>query len=241
MEDRVSRTIILDLQSSILGFGKGRAMDILRTLNERCDPKYAALVVVDVQNDFVSPEGSAGKRGEDVGAAMSMVPNLLRLIDQARRVGLTIVYIRTTHSEWTDTPSWIYRTSQKDDLSTCREETWGAELYEGISPLPSERMMIKHRYSAFINTDLNTVLKARGIQSVLVSGVATNVCVETTARDAYMYDYYVTMIDDCSAAYETKLHLGTLENIRRHFGLVASSNEIIETWSGLEKRKAAGL
>jgi len=51
----------------------------------------------------------------------------------------------------------------------------------------------------------------------------------------------VTMIDDCSAAYETKLHLGTLENIRRHFGLVASSNEIIETWGGLEKRKAAGL
>ena len=136
MEDRVSRTVILDLQSSILGFGRGRAMDILRTLKERCDPKYAALVVVDVQNDFVSPEGSAGKRGEDVGAAMSMVPNLLRLIDQARRVGLTIVYIRTTHSEWTDTPSWIYRTSQKGGLSTCREGTWGAEFYEGISPRP---------------------------------------------------------------------------------------------------------
>ncbi len=216
-------------------------MEILRTLKERCDPRLAALIVVDVQNDFVSPKGSAGKRGEDVTSAVAMVPNLIRLIDEGRLIGLTIVYIRTTHSEWTDTPSWIYRSSQKSGLSTCREGTWGAELYEGISPLPSERVVIKHRYSAFINTDLNTVLKARGIQSVLVCGVATNVCVETTARDAYMFDYYVTMIDDCSAAYEPKLHMGTLENMRRHFGLVASSSEIIESWSGLEKKKAAGL
>ena len=215
-------------------------MDVLRSLKERCDPRVAALIVVDVQNDFVSPDGSAGKRGEDVSAALAMVPNLLRLINEARRVGLTVVYIRTTHSEWTDTPSWIYRNSQKSGLNTCREGTWGAEFYDGIAPLPSERVVIKHRYSAFINTDLNTVLKARNIQSVLVSGVATNVCVETTARDAYIYDYYVTMIDDCSAAYEAKLHLGTLENIRRHFGLVASASEIIETWKGLEKR-AVGL
>ena len=77
-------------------------------------------------------------------------------------------------------------------------------------------MVIKHRYSAFINTDLNTVLRAKGIQSVMVTGVATNVCVETTARDAYMFDYYVTMIDNCVAAYDPKLHENTLENIRCH-------------------------
>jgi ureidoacrylate peracid hydrolase len=216
-------------------------MEILKTLKDRCDPRYAALIVVDVQNDFVSPDGSAGKRGDDVGAAMAMIPNLTGLIDQARKVGLTIVYIRTTHSDWTDTASWIYRTSQKSGLSTCREGTWGAEFYDGIAPLPSERVVIKHRYSAFINTDLNTVLKARGIQSILVCGVATNVCVETTARDGYMYDYYVTMIDDCSAAYDAKLHMSTLENIRRHFGLVASSHQIIESWSGLPVKRAMGL
>jgi ureidoacrylate peracid hydrolase len=216
-------------------------MEILRSLKERCDPRLAALLVVDVQNDFVSPEGSAGKRGDDIGAAMAVMPNLTRLIDEGRHVGLTIVYVRTTHSEWTDTPSWIYRSSQKSGLNTCREGSWGAEFYQGISPLPSERVVVKHRYSAFINTDLNTVLKARGIQSVLVCGVATNVCVETTARDAYMYDYYVTMIDDCSAAYDAKLHMATLENIRRHFGMVASAAQIMETWSGLADKRPAGL
>ena len=98
-----------------------------------------------------------------MSAALAMVPNLLRLINEARRVGLTTVYVRTTHSEWTDTPSWIYRSSQKSGLNTCREGTWGAEFYDGIAPLPSERVVIKHRYSAFINTDLNTVLKGHGI------------------------------------------------------------------------------
>jgi ureidoacrylate peracid hydrolase len=220
---------------------RGVKMEILRSLKERCDPKLAGLIVVDVQNDFVSAEGSAARRGEDVTAALSIVPRLTRLIDEARRVGLTIIYVKTTHSEWTDAPSWIYRSSQKSGLNTCREGSWGAEFYEGISPLPSERVVIKHRYSAFINTDLNTVLKARDIQSVLVTGVATNVCVETTARDAYMFDYYVTVVEDCAAAYDAKLHSATLENIRRHFGLVASSDEITDSWKALKERKAVGL
>ncbi len=212
---------------------------ILRSLKERCGPQWACLLVVDVQNDFVSPRGSAAQRGDDVSAAETMVPRLIRLIEEARRVSLPVIYVKTTHSEWTDTPSWIYRKSQEKALSTCREGSWGAEFYDGISPLPQERVVVKHRYSAFINTDLNTVLKAKDIQSVLVTGVATNVCVETTARDAYMFDYYVTMVEDCVAAYDPKLHEATLENIRRHFGLVASSREIMETWQGLELRAVA--
>jgi ureidoacrylate peracid hydrolase len=197
-------------------------MMVLKTPTERWDPRWSALLVVDVQNDFASPKGSAAQRGDDVSASVAMVPRLTRLIDEARRVGLTVVYIRTTHSEWTDTPSWLYRKSQQKTLNTCREGTWGAEFYDGIAPLPSERIVIKHRYSAFINTDLNTVLKAKGIES-----------------DAYMFDYYVTMVSDCAAAYDQKLHESTLENMRLHFGLVASSDEIIATWKGSGQKKAA--
>lgn len=214
-------------------------MLILKSLKERCDPQWASLLVVDVQNDFVSPQGSAAKRGEDVSAAQAVVPRLVRLIEEARRVGLPIIYVKTTHSEWTDSPSWIYRKSQEKALTTCREGSWGAEFYDGISPRPNERVVIKHRYSAFINTDLNTVLKAKGIESVLVTGVATNVCVETTARDAYMFDYYVTLVEDCAAAYDARLHENTLENIRRNFGLVATSEEIMDTWRGLKQKRAA--
>ena len=210
----------------------------LKSLKERCDPRWACLLVVDVQNDFCSSKGACAQRGEDVSTVKAMVPRLSQFIAEARRVSLPIVYVKTTHSDWTDTPSWIYRTSQQKPLKTCREGTWGAEFYDGIVPLPHERVVVKHRYSAFINTDLNTVLKAREIQSVLVAGVATNVCVETTARDAYMFDYYVTMVEDCVAGYEAALHKATLENIRRHFGLVASSKEILKTWEEGKQRKA---
>lgn len=214
-------------------------MLILRSLKERCDPQWVCLLVVDMQNDFVSSKGSCAQRGDDVSAAEAMVPRLTRFIEAARAVSLAIVFVKTTHSEWTDTPSWVYRKSQEKALKTCREGSWGAEFYDGVSPLSQDRVVIKHRYSAFINTDLNTVLKAKGIQSVLVTGVATNVCVETTARDAYMYDYYVTMVEDCVAAYDPKLHESTLENMRQHFGLVASSEEIIQSWQGVRQRKVA--
>lgn len=214
---------------------------ILRSLGARCDPQWACLLVVDVQNDFVSPLGSTAQRGEDVSAAQAMVPRLIRLIEEARRIALPIIYVKTTHGEWTDSPSWIYRKSQEKALTTCREGSWGAEFYDGISPRLDERVVVKHRYSAFINTDLNTVFKAKGIESVLVTGVATNVCVETTARDAYMFDYYVTLVKDGVAAYDARLHESTSENIRRHFGLVASSEEIVRTWQRLKQKKAAAL
>src|SRR5262245_49273519 len=212
-------------------------MQILRDAKERCDPKVAALLIVDVQNDFCSSEGASARRGQDVSAAQGMVLRLQRLLEEARAVSLPIIFIKTEHSEWTDTPPWIYRKSQQKQLNTCRQGTWGADFY-GVAPLPGERVVIKHRYSAFINTDLNTVLKARDVESVLVTGVSTNVCVETTARDAYMYDYYVTLVEDCSAAYSEAMHKGTLKNISDHFGLVLTSDEIIALWKELRGTKA---
>ena len=212
-------------------------MQILRAARERCDPKVAALLVVDVQNDFCSNEGSCARRGQDVSAAQAMVPRLQCLLEEARAVSLPIVFIKTEHSEWTDTPSWVYRKSQRTQLNTCRQGSWGAEFY-GVAPLPGERVVIKHRYSAFINTDLNTVLKAKNVESVLVTGVATNVCVETTARDAYMYDYYVTLVEDCSAASNEAMHKATVQNISEHFGLVVKSDEIIRLWKELRGTKA---
>lgn len=212
-------------------------MKILKTLQERCDPGLACLLVVDVQNDFVSPKGACAKRGKDVTAAQEMVPRLIHLIEEARRVMLPIVYIKTTYSKWTDTPSWSYRKPEGKD-ETCLEGSWGAEFYEGICSLPHERIVIKHRYSAFINTDLNTVLRARGVESVLITGVTTNVCVETTARDALMYDYYVTVIEDCVVGYNRRLHEATLENIQSQFGLVASSQQVVSTWHRLQQKHA---
>ena len=117
----------------------------------------------------------------------------------------------------------------------CIEGSWGAEFYK-IEPLPGERIVKKHRYSAFAGTELGEVLQEKGIKSLILTGVTTNVCVESTARDAFMRDYYVVFLKDCTATYNREIHESTLRNIDRHFGVVAGSGDVVAIW---RKGKAA--
>ncbi|WP_298461606.1 cysteine hydrolase family protein [uncultured Cellulomonas sp.] len=205
----------------------------------RFAPGRAALVVVDVQNDFCDPAGACGQRGSDTGAAVAMVPRLERLIDAARAAGLMVVFIQTTHDELTDSPAWLARRGDLEAgappaVSTCYTGSWGAEFYR-VRPAPGEPVVVKHRYSAFAGTDLDLVLRTAGITSLLFTGVATNVCVESTLRDGLFLDYHVTLVEDCAASYEPESHRGTVETVEKYFGVVAGSEEIIGTWSALSK------
>jgi len=91
--------------------------------------------------------------------------------------------------------------------------------------------VIKHRYSAFINTRLDSVLRTYKTKNLILTGVGTNVCVESTARDGFMMDYNIVFTSDCTAAGSPSLHASTLENMRLHFGTVASAEEIIAAWA----------
>jgi nicotinamidase-related amidase len=201
------------------------------SLADRIDSKTTAVIVVDVQNDFCHSDSPLAKIGMDMTAAQDMVPHLLQLIDAARGAGATIVWVKMVHSENTVSPVALehrLRTRPNAEM-ICVEGTWGTELYR-VEPEPGEPIVIKHRYSAFVDTDLQLILRSRGITSLILTGVATNVCVESTARDAYMRDYYVTFVDDCSAAYDQAKHDATLRNMADHFGVVATSGEIMEAW-----------
>src|SRR5918912_2359243 len=203
-----------------------------RTLAEKVDPRQAALVVVDVQNDFCHPEGAAGKRGRDLSQIAGATERLAYLLGEARRVGLPIIFIRTEHGPWTDSESWLGRnkTDSEQRVPTCVEGTWGCDFY-AVAPQARERVVIKHRYSAFRGTDLDLILRARGIRTVLICGVATNVCVETSAREAYMHDYEIVFLADCSAAYSQEEHEATLYNMAQHFGVVARAEEVTAAWA----------
>lgn len=101
-----------------------------------------------------------------------------------------MIFIATQHSEWTNSEAWLMRGPRRGG-EICAAAWWGAEFYQ-LAPAPKEPVIIKHRYSGFVHTDLETVLGARARRSALVTGVTTNVCVESTARDACMRDYYVS-------------------------------------------------
>ncbi|MDP3947985.1 MAG: isochorismatase family cysteine hydrolase [bacterium] len=200
------------------------------TLQEKVDPKHTALVVVDVQNDFIHSEGAFGKSGFDVSLSQRMVPNLLRFIENARSVHLPIIHIKCVHGNWTNSPVWMEK--WKDRTHGVCDTPWGADFYQ-ISPRNDECIVTKHRYSAFIDTNLDLILRSIGTKTLLISGVATNVCVESTARDGFMKDYHIVFLEDCSAAYDMDEHKQTLKNIERYFGLVATSGEIVTAWRSL--------
>lgn len=196
-------------------------------LTKRLKPAKTALIVVDVQNDFCHPEGAFGKRGVDFSFVGRVMPRLKELIDGCRRAGVRIVFVRTLHGEWTDSPAWRGRMS---DFTTrvpiCAPGTWGAELY-GIEPGQDDYLVTKHRYSGFVGTDLDLVLRSKGIETLLVTGFTSNVCVESTARDAFHRDYSVVLVEDCCEAPLPGEHASTVRNIATYFGLVADSKTVL--------------
>jgi len=215
-------------------------MELLRTLAEKVSPAHAALVTVDVQNDFCHDRGFLGALGAPLGLVQAMVPGLARLLEAARRRDVPVIHVISHHDEQYASP---VVTEQKlrhglpmeengrplRDAPYCRQGTWGAELY-GIDARPGEEIVIKHRYSGFHNTNLDLVLRSRGIQTVILTGVATNVCVESTARDTYMHDYYLVFVSDGTATMSAAAHEATLANVDQFFGQVVTAGEIMQCW-----------
>jgi ureidoacrylate peracid hydrolase len=192
-----------------------------------------ALLVVDVQNDFCHNQGVFSKyKSVTLDHIEQAISNLSTLIEKCREFKLPIIYIRTIHSDWTNSPSWLKRMEgATEKMRICPPDSWGSNFFN-VAPKEGDCIVTKHRYSAFIGTDLDLILRSRGIKNILVTGVATNVCVESTARDGYHRDYNVILIEDCCGAYDNAEHAATLNNISKFFGVVTSSETLI---AALEK------
>jgi ureidoacrylate peracid hydrolase len=215
-------------------------------LEQLVDPRHAALIVVDMQNDFCDSSGALARSGADPTMIQAMAPRLVRLLEAARAIGLPVVHVRTEHSPWTDSAAWIGRHHGRQ-RTVCYPGTWGADYYPGFEPRTDsgrtpgshEFVVTKHRYSGFVGTELDLVLRSHQIRTVIMSGEATNVCVESTARDAYMRDYWVVFVSDCTASASEAAHDATLLTMGRHFATVAASSEILASWSARPSLAAA--
>lgn len=207
------------------------------SLSERVDPSHGMLLVVDMQNDFCHRDGAACKRGRDMAFVQGMIPRLINLVAKAREHRFPICFVRTSGNPWTNSPVWTE--FKNPELLACIEGSWGAEFHAGLEPRPDEMVVTKHRYSAFIGTDLDMLLRARAVKSLLVTGVGTGMCVFHTLSVGFMLDYYITLVDDCAATtYGPEAHDEAVALVRKHYGRVASSQEIIDIWG--KRTKMAG-
>jgi ureidoacrylate peracid hydrolase len=211
--------------------------ELLSTLAQRAHPDVAAVVVIDLQNDFCANDGAFGRLGYELSSLQQAAKNTTVMVQLARAVGVPIIHVRSTYAIGDFNEPMRERQQRRTLNLVCQEGTWGAEFYE-VRPHPDDLVITKHRYNSFHDTQLDATLQALGVRSVLLAGVATNVCVESTAREAYFRGYYVTVLADCTGTTSQgsgrfsaeHLHDVSLENIRLNFGIAANTTDLARVW-----------
>jgi ureidoacrylate peracid hydrolase len=194
------------------------------------DPATTRFLVIDVQNDFCAEGGWFDEYANDLSLIHEAVDRLVGFIDVARRAGVPPIFIRAIYDRIYLSPPMLERHQRTGlGIDHCREGTWGAEFFR-VEPLADELVFTKHRYSALRDTELDAYLRAQRVENLILAGTTSNICVESTARDAYMLDYHVVFLSDASATYQAEAHEATLANIRRAFGIVASTSEVEDAW-----------
>lgn len=190
----------------------------------------AALIVIDVQNDFCHIDGALARQGRDVHRVHAAVENLSRFIDDARTAGVPVVFVQNRHDEASDTDAWRARHPDRDRDQSCQVGSWGAEFFE-VAPGPADHVVVKHRYDAFTRTGLEELLGSLHRTSLLFAGVTTSICVESSLRAAVCRDFLATLVEDCCGAYSDAAHTRGVESVALGFGVVAGSDEIRAAWA----------
>ena len=197
--------------------------------HDTIDAARTALIVIDMQNYFVTKGFPA-----EIAPARGIVPNINQMAKAIRDAGGTVVWVQTTatgaleqwgnHHKYMLTPERVQKR-----LAHLDEASEGFKLFPKLEPLPTDLWAKKIKFSAFIATssDIDTHLKNLGVESVIITGTATNVCCESSARDAMLLDYRVIMLSDGNAAKTDEEHAATLNSFAMFFGDVMSTDEAI--------------
>ena len=199
-----------------------------------------ALLVVDMQNAFASPGGMLDLAGVDVAPARDAVANTRLVREAAREAGLSVIYLTIGYPPDLSTAGGPDSPNPRKELALClmRERpelrgklltfgTWDFQIVDELAPGPQDVVIVKSRYSGFHGTDLDSLLRSRGVRNLLVAGIASNVCVESTIRDAYFHEYWPVLIADATMpAGPPEIQRATLYNVSTFFGWVTSAEEV---------------
>lgn len=199
-----------------------------------------ALVVVDMQNAFASRGGMLDLAGIDVTPAHDAVANARLVCEAARSARMAVIYLTIGWPADGSTAGGPDSPNPRKELALrlMRERpelrgklltfgTWDFQIVDELAPEPDDVVIIKSRYSGFHGTNLDSVLRSRGIRNLLMVGIASNVCVESTLRDAYFNEYWPVLIADATMpAGSAEIHKATIYNVKTFFGWVASSEDV---------------
>ena len=196
-------------------------------LFDSLERKRSALVIIDMQNAFVAPGAPI-----EVPAARAIVAPINRLAGELRKRGVQVIWM--LHENRGDGRDWagffdafVAPGRRAEAAAALAQGSKLQKLYPELETAASDLWTTKNRYSAFIRNDFENLLRQRNIDTLLLAGTKTNVCVECTARDAMMLDYKVVVLSDCTAALSDDEHRATLENVIQQFGDVLTADEAL--------------
>jgi ureidoacrylate peracid hydrolase len=197
-------------------------------------PSETAVLVVDVQNDFVDEKGWVGLAGSDMRPLQNAVAGINRLIEGARESGAHVFYITVEHGPQVDTAPYRARYERRGmtpDKTLCHTGTWGAALYGKLaSPKPDEPRLVKHGYDAFEIPSLADQLHRRGVRSVIVTGVVTELCVRSTAMSAFERGFFPVVPRESTASDEPEVAEEALTSLDRWYAEITSVDDVLERW-----------
>jgi ureidoacrylate peracid hydrolase len=210
------------------------------------DLDRTALLVIDMQNAFASPGGMLELAGLDVRPARDAVANARLVCEAARAAGIPVVYLTIGWPADQSTAGGPDSPNPRKELALrlMRKHpqlrgklltfgTWDFEIVEALAPQPSDTIIVKSRYSGFHGTDLDSVLRNRGVRNLLIMGIASNVCVESTIRDAFFLEYWPVMVADATMpAGSAEIQRATIYNVSTFFGWVTNAEDVATALSG---------
>lgn len=207
--------------------------EVFSSVDELLDPRHSALVLIDMQNDFCTPNGHFDLHCKDLSSIAQMIPRLIELVSKARDAGVPIFHLQQTTlpNGAADSAAWLYlKTRDGKDPDYTLAGTWGHRFVEGLEPVDGEQVVEKHRSSGFVNTRLPTLLTSRGIKTIACAGVTTQGCVESTARDSVFFDFHAVVVEDCVASTSREIHEASLlvQRVRHE---VLPSEDVLNVWT----------
>ena len=207
--------------------------ELLNGLSEILDPAHTALVVIDMQNDFCADNGYIHTtQGADMSGNKPLAARIGKMVEAAREIGVMVVWIKAIYDhDLLPAPMLTKMLAKGKGAVCCASGSWGADFYE-IGPIDGEQVVEKRCYSAFHNTQMDDILRRRGIKSLVMTGVATNVCVESTLREAFFHGYYIVMPPDCVGSANAYLHEASIKTVEQIFGYIPQSDEVLGIWAG---------
>jgi len=206
------------------------------------DREQTAVLLVDMQNAFASPGGMLDLAGVDVQPAAEAVANARLVVDAARDASVPVIYLVMGYAADQSNAGGDDSPNPRKELALClmRERpelrgklltygTWDFQIVDALTPHPGELVITKPRYSGFVGTVLDAELRSRGIRTLLMAGIASNVCVESTLRDAYFHEYWPVMIEDATMqAGPPEIQRATVYNVTTFFGWVSTMHEVTQ-------------